>query len=91
MNLLKRKAETQPVSTIPIPDQPVTPEKTEIIDAEISLKDDPVNEVNASWLGVISADEVAKMSDSEYKATEINLLFSIFNELRDLNRNIKEL
>ena len=88
MSLFKKKKETEPDVPLP-PAEPTKP--TEIIESEISDKPSKDHKVDPSWLGVVSPEEVASSSDAEFKANQLNLLFSIFNEMRDLRRDLKEL
>ena len=78
----EQKEELKPIN----PEE--VPQPTETIEAELASNDE--NKIDPSWVGVVTPEEVASESDAVYKANTLNLLFSIYNELRTLNKQIKD-
>ena len=70
---------------------------TETLNAEINVSDnvDESQEVNqlknyARYNSIFSANDIANMTDSEYKAFNLNLKFAIFAEILELKNLQKE-
>ena len=68
------------------------PQETETVEAKSDPEPqiDPVlkemlEDYSKDYADIITPDQLARMSDVQYKAIQLNLLFAVYGELRKLN------